>query len=395
MAKNLEIVIAGAARTPIGSFCGALENVAASELGAVAIRAALERAATKAEEVDEVIMGHVLTAGLGQNTARQAAKSAGVPVESTAYAINQVCGSGLRSVALAFQAIALGDAKIVVAGGQENMSLSPHAIHLRSGKKMGDAEIIDTMIRDGLWDAFNNYHMGSTAENVAEKFEISREMQDEFAAKSQQKAEAAIKAGRFKDEIAPVTLKTRKGETVVDTDEYPRSGVTAESLSGLRPAFAKDGSVTAGNASGLNDGAAAVVLMSADDAKAKNIEPLARIVSWASVGVEPSLMGTGPIPASQKALEKAGWNIDDLDLIEANEAFAAQACSVNKGLGLDASKVNVNGGAIALGHPIGASGARILITLVHEMKRSGAKRGLATLCIGGGMGIAMCVERGV
>ena len=395
MAKNLEIVIAGAARTPIGSFCGALENVAASELGAVAIRAALERAATKAEEVDEVIMGHVLTAGLGQNTARQAAKSAGVPVESTAYAINQVCGSGLRSVALAFQAIALGDAKIVVAGGQENMSLSPHAIHLRSGKKMGDAEIIDTMIRDGLWDAFNNYHMGSTAENVAEKFEISREMQDEFAAKSQQKAEAAIKAGRFKDEIAPVTLKTRKGETVVDTDEYPRSGVTAESLSGLRPAFAKDGSVTAGNASGLNDGAAAVVLMSADDAKAKNIEPLARIVSWASVGVEPSLMGTGPIPASQKALEKAGWNIDDLDLIEANEAFAAQACSVNKGLDLDASKVNVNGGAIALGHPIGASGARILITLVHEMKRSGAKRGLATLCIGGGMGIAMCVERGV
>ena len=395
MAKNPEIVIAGAARTPIGSFCGALENVAASELGAVAIRAALERAATKAEEVDEVIMGHVLTAGLGQNTARQAAKSAGVPVESTAYAINQVCGSGLRSVALAFQAIALGDAKIVVAGGQENMSLSPHAIHLRSGKKMGDAEIIDTMIRDGLWDAFNNYHMGSTAENVAEKFEISREMQDEFAAKSQQKAEAAIKAGRFKDEIAPVTLKTRKGETVVDTDEYPRSGVTAESLSGLRPAFAKDGSVTAGNASGLNDGAAAVVLMSADDAKAKNIEPLARIVSWASVGVEPSLMGTGPIPASQKALEKAGWNIDDLDLIEANEAFAAQACSVNKGLGLDASKVNVNGGAIALGHPIGASGARILITLVHEMKRSGAKRGLATLCIGGGMGIAMCVERGV
>ncbi|MCK4939262.1 MAG: acetyl-CoA C-acyltransferase, partial [Rhodospirillaceae bacterium] len=269
------------------------------------------------------------------------------------------------------------------------------AIHLRSGKKMGDAEIIDTMIRDGLWDAFNNYHMGSTAENVAEKFEISREMQDEFAAKSQQKAEAAIKAGRFKDEIAPVTLKTRKGETVVDTDEYPRSGVTAESLSGLRPAFAKDGSVTAGNASGLNDGAAAVVLMSADDAKAKNIEPLARIVSWASVGVEPSLMGTGPIPASQKALEKAGWNIDDLDLIEANEAFAAQACSVNKGLDLDASKVNVNGGAIALGHPIGASGARILITLVHEMKRSGAKRGLATLCIGGGMGIAMCVERGV
>ena len=393
MSNNPEIVIAGAARTPIGSFCGALENVAASELGAIAIRAALERASTKAEEVDEVIMGHVLTAGLGQNTARQAAIAAGVPVESTAYAINQVCGSGLRSVALAFQAIAMGDAKIVVAGGQENMSLSPHAIHLRTGKKMGDAEIIDTMIRDGLWDAFNNYHMGSTAENVAEKFEISRQMQDEFAAASQQKAEAAIKAGRFVDEITPVTIKTRKGETVVDRDEYPRSGVTADSLSGLRPAFAKDGSVTAGNASGLNDGACALVIMSADSAKAKNIEPLARIVSWASVGVDPSLMGTGPIPASEKALEKAGWSIDDLDLIEANEAFAAQACSVNKGLGLNPDKVNVNGGAIALGHPIGASGARILITLVHEMKRSGAKRGLATLCIGGGMGIAMCVER--
>ncbi len=393
MSNNPEIVIAGAARTPIGSFCGALENVAASELGAIAIRAALERASTKAEEVDEVIMGHVLTAGLGQNTARQAAIAAGVPVESTAYAINQVCGSGLRSVALAFQAIAMGDAKIVVAGGQENMSLSPHAIHLRTGKKMGDAEIIDTMIRDGLWDAFNNYHMGSTAENVAEKFEISRQMQDEFAAASQQKAEAAIKAGRFVDEITPVTIKTRKGETVVDADEYPRSGVTADSLSGLRPAFAKDGSVTAGNASGLNDGACALVIMSADSAKAKNIEPLARIVSWASVGVDPSLIGTGPIPASEKALEKAGWSIDDLDLIEANEAFAAQACSVNKGLGLNPDKVNVNGGAIALGHPIGASGARILITLVHEMKRSGAKRGLATLCIGGGMGIAMCVER--
>ena len=395
MAKNTEIVIAGAARTPIGSFCGALGNIAASELGAVAIKAALERANTKAEEVDEVIMGHVLTAGLGQNTARQAAMAAGVPVERTAYAINQVCGSGLRSVALAFQAISLGDAKIVVAGGQENMSLSPHAIHLRTGKKMGDAEIVDTMILDGLWDAFGDYHMGSTAENVAEKFEISREMQDEFAAGSQQKAEAAIKAGRFVDEIIPVTLKTRKGETVVDTDEYPRQGVTADSLAGLRAAFAKDGTVTAGNASGLNDGACALVIMSAADAKAKKIEPLARIVSWASVGVEPSLMGTGPIPASKKALEKAGWNIDDLDLIEANEAFAAQACSVNKGLGLDASKVNVNGGAIALGHPIGASGARILITLVHEMKRSGAKRGLATLCIGGGMGIAMCVERDV
>ena len=393
MSNNPEIVIAGAARTPIGSFCGALENVAASELGAIAIRAALERASTKAEEVDEVIMGHVLTAGLGQNTARQAAIAAGVPVESTAYAINQVCGSGLRSVALAFQAIAMGDAKIVVAGGQENMSLSPHAIHLRTGKKMGDAEIIDTMIRDGLWDAFNNYHMGSTAENVAKKFEISRQMQDEFAAASQQKCEAAIKAGRFIDEITPVTIKTRKGETVVDADEYPRQGVTADSLSGLGPAFAKDGSVTAGNASGLNDGAAALVIMSADGAKAKSIEPLARIVSWASVGVDPSLMGTGPIPASEKALEKAGWSIDDLDLIEANEAFAAQACSVNKGLGLNPDKVNVNGGAIALGHPIGASGARILITLVHEMKRSGAKRGLATLCIGGGMGIAMCVER--
>ncbi|MDH5189297.1 MAG: acetyl-CoA C-acetyltransferase, partial [Rhodospirillaceae bacterium] len=382
-----------AARTPIGSFSGALANVTAAELGATAIKAALQRAKTSPEEVDEVIMGHVLTAGLGQNTARQAAMAAGIPVERTAYVINQVCGSGLRSVALAFQAISLGDAKIIVAGGQENMSLSPHALHIRSGKKMGDAQLIDTMIKDGLWDAFNDYHMGTTAENVAKEFSISRQTQDEFAALSQKKAEKAIAAGRFTDEITPVVIKTRKGETVVAADEYPRSGVTAESLSDLRPAFIKDGTITAGNASGLNDGAAALVIMRESDAKAKNIEPLARIVSWASAGVDPALMGTGPIPASQKALEKAGWSVSDLDLVEANEAFAAQACAVNQGLGLDQAKVNVNGGAIALGHPIGASGARILITLVHEMKKSGAKRGLATLCIGGGMGIAMCVER--
>ena len=393
MTNNSPIVIAAAARTPIGSFSGALANVPAAELGAIAIKSALERANTKPNEVDEVIMGHVLSAGLGQNTARQAAIAAGIPVERTAYVINQVCGSGLRSVALAFQAISLGDAKIIVAGGQENMSLSPHALHIRSGKKMGDAQMIDTMIKDGLWDAFNDYHMGSTAENVAKEFSISRQTQDEFAALSQQKAEKAIAAGRFIDEITPVVIKTRKGETIVDADEYPRSGVTAESLSGLRPAFSNDGSVTAGNASGLNDGAAALVIMRESDAKAKNIEPLARIVSWATAGVDPALMGTGPIPASQKALEKAGWSVSDLDLAEANEAFAAQACAVNKGLGLDPNKVNVNGGAIALGHPIGASGARILITLVHEMKKSGAKRGLATLCIGGGMGVAMCVER--
>ena len=394
MTNNSPIVIAAAARTPIGSFSGALANVPAVELGTTAIKSALERANTKPDEVDEVIMGHVLSAGLGQNTARQAAIAAGIPVERTAYVINQVCGSGLRSVALAFQAISLGDAKIIVAGGQENMSLSPHTLHIRAGKKMGDAQMVDTMIKDGLWDAFNNYHMGSTAENVAKEFSISRQTQDEFAALSQQKAEKAIAAGRFTDEITPVTIKTRKGETVVEADEYPRSGVTAESLSGLRPAFSNDGSVTAGNASGLNDGAAALVIMRESDAKAKNIEPLARIVSWATAGVDPALMGTGPIPASQKALEKAGWSVDDLDLVEANEAFAAQACAVNQGLGLDPAKVNVNGGAIALGHPIGASGARILITLVHEMKKSGGKRGLATLCIGGGMGVAMCVERG-
>jgi len=394
MTNNSPIVIAAAARTPIGSFSGALANVPAAELGTIAIKSALERANTKPDEVDEVIMGHVLSAGLGQNTARQAAIAAGIPVERTAYVINQVCGSGLRSVALAFQAISLGDAKIIVAGGQENMSLSPHTLHIRAGKKMGDAQMVDTMIKDGLWDAFNNYHMGSTAENVAKEFSISRQTQDEFAALSQQKAEKAIAAGRFTDEITPVTIKTRKGETVVEADEYPRSGVTAESLSGLRPAFSNDGSVTAGNASGLNDGAAALVIMRESDAKAKNIEPLARIVSWATAGVDPALMGTGPIPASQKALEKAGWSVDDLDLVEANEAFAAQACAVNQGLGLDPAKVNVNGGAIALGHPIGASGARILITLVHEMKKSGGKRGLATLCIGGGMGVAMCVERG-
>lgn len=393
MSDNPEIVIAGAARTPIGSFSGALANVSAVELGRIAIAAALERSSTSADEVDEVIMGHVLTAGLGQNTARQAAMAANIPVECTAYTINQVCGSGLRSVALGFQAILLGDAKIIVAGGQENMSLSPHTIHLRAGTKMGDAAMVDTMIHDGLLDAFIDLHMGVTAENVAKKFKISRATQDEFAANSQQKTEAAMKAGRFKNEITPVVIKTRKGETVVDVDEYPRAGVTAEGLAGLRAAFERDGTVTPGNASGLNDGAAAVVLMSAIDANAKNIEPLARIVSWATTGVDPALMGTAPITASQKALEKAGWEVGDLDLIEANEAFAAQACSVNIGLGLDTDKVNVNGGAIALGHPIGASGTRILVTLVHEMKRSGAKRGLATLCIGGGMGIAMCVAR--
>ncbi|MCK5445639.1 MAG: acetyl-CoA C-acetyltransferase, partial [Rhodospirillaceae bacterium] len=345
------------------------------------------------EEVDEVVLGQILAAGDGQNPARQSAMAAGVPVERTAYLINQVCGSGLRTVALAFQAIQCGDADIVVAGGQENMSRSNHCMYLREPTKMGNAQALDTMIKDGLWDAFHDYHMGVTAENVATKFQLSRETQDEFAARSQQKAEAAINAGHFKAEIAAVTVKQRKKETIVDTDEYPRAGVTAEALSGLRPAFDREGTVTAANASGINDGAAALVVMSAENAKARGVEPLARIVSWATVGVEPQLMGTGPIPASQKALEKAGWSVDDLDLIEANEAFAAQACAVNQELGWDEDKVNVNGGAIALGHPIGASGARILVTLIHEMKRRDVHKGLATLCIGGGMGIAMCVER--
>ncbi len=388
-----EVVIAAAARTPVGAFNGGLSTVPASYLGEVAIREALSRAGISADDVSEVVLGQILTAGTGQNPARQAAVAAGVPVERTAYQINQLCGSGLRSVALGSQAIKLGDASIVVAGGQESMSQAPHCVHLRNGTKMGSTEMIDTMLRDGLMDAFNGYHMGNTAENVAEKWQITREQQDEFAASSQQKAEAAQKAGKFSDEIVPVTIKTRKGEVVVDADEHPKHGVTAEALTKLRPAFAKEGTVTAGNASGINDGAAAIVLMSGEEAAKRGIEPLARIVSWATVGVDPSIMGTGPIPASRAALERAGWTVDDLDLIEANEAFAAQACAVNKDLGWDTEKVNVNGGAIALGHPVGASGARVLTTLLYEMKRRDAKKGLATLCIGGGMGIAMCVER--
>ncbi len=388
-----EVVIAGAVRTPVGSFNGSLSALPAHELGAIAISEALNRAKVDPKEVSEVIMGQILSAGTGQNPARQAAIGAGIPVESTAYGINQLCGSGLRTVALGSQAIKTGDSSIVVAGGQESMSQSPHVMHLRNGVKMGSGELVDTMIKDGLWDAFNGYHMGTTAENVAEQFQLTREQQDTFAAGSQNKAEAAMNDGRFKDEIVPVTIKTRKGETVVDTDEYPKAGVTAEGLGKLRAAFSKEGTVTAGNASGINDGAAAVVLMSAEEAQKRGVEPLARIVSWATAGVDPSIMGTGPIPASRQALEKAGWSVDDLDLIEANEAFAAQACAVNKDLGWDTDKVNVNGGAIALGHPIGASGARILVTLLHEMQKRDAKKGLATLCIGGGMGIAMCVER--
>ena len=389
-----EVVIAGAARTPVGAFNGSLSSVAASYLGEVAIRAALERAKTEAGEVDEVVMGQILTAATGQNPARQAAIGAGIPVERTAYGINQLCGSGLRTVALGYQAIALGDADVMVCGGQESMSQAPHAQYLRAGQRMGDLSLVDTMIKDGLWDAFNGYHMGNTAENVAEKFQITRDEQDAFALASQQKAGAAMAAGRFKDEIVPVTIKSRKGETVVDTDEHPKPDTTAETLAKLRPAFIRDGgTVTAGNASGINDGAAALVLMSAANASKRGVTPLARIVSWATAGVDPAIMGTGPIPASQRALEKAGWAKEDLDLIEANEAFAAQACAVNKGLAWDTSKVNVNGGAIALGHPIGASGARVLVTLLHEMQKRDAKKGLATLCIGGGMGVAMCVER--
>ena len=388
-----EVVIAGAVRTPVGSFNGSLSALPAHELGAIAISEALSRAKVDPKDVSEVILGQILSAGTGQNPARQAAISAGIPVESTAYGINQLCGSGLRTVALGSQAIKTGDSDIVVAGGQESMSQSPHVMHLRNGTKMGNAELIDTMIKDGLWDAFNGYHMGTTAENVAEQFQLTRDEQDAFAAASQNKAEAAMNAGRFKDEIVPVTIKTRKGETVVDTDEYPKAGVTAEGLGGLRPAFSKDGTVTAGNASGINDGGAAVVLMSTEEAEKRGATPLARIKSWATAGVDPAIMGTGPIPASRIALEKAGWTVDDLDLIEANEAFAAQACAVNKDLGWDTDKVNVNGGAIALGHPIGASGARVLVTLLHEMQKRDSKKGLATLCIGGGMGIAMCVER--
>jgi len=392
-ADNSTIVIASAARTPVGSFNGALSSLPAHELGKVAIKAAIERAGIEPGDVSEVIMGQILAAGAGQNPARQASIAAGIPVDSPAWGMNQLCGSGLRAVALAAQQIQLGSSSIVVAGGQESMSQAPHCAHLRDGTKMGDVKFIDTMIKDGLWDAFNGYHMGTTAENVARQWQITREEQDQFALASQNKAEAAQKAGKFKDEITPVVIKTRKGETVVSEDEYIRHGATYDSIAKLRPAFDKDGTVTAGNASGINDGAAAVVLMTLEEAKKRGITPLARIVSWAHAGVDPSIMGTGPIPASKKALEKAGWTVADLDLIEANEAFAAQACAVNKGLGWDTEKVNVNGGAIAIGHPIGASGARVLNTLLFEMKRRDAKKGLATLCIGGGMGIAMCVER--
>jgi acetyl-CoA C-acetyltransferase len=388
-----DVVIVSAARTPVGSFNGAFASVPAHKLGEVAIRAALERAKVASEEISEVILGQVLTAAQGQNPARQASIAAGLPIAIPAWGINMVCGSGLRTVALGAQAIGAGDSSIVVAGGQESMSLSTHAAYLRAGQKFGDLAMIDTMIRDGLWDAFNGYHMGVTAENVAKQWEITREQQDQFAVGSQNKAEAAKKAGKFKDEIASVTVKGRKGDTIVDTDEYIRDGATIEAMAGLRPAFDKAGTVTAGNASGLNDGAAALVLMSAKEAARRGLTPLARIASWAQAGVDPKVMGSGPIPASRKALEKAGWKASDLDLIEANEAFAAQACAVNKELGWDTAKVNVNGGAIAIGHPIGASGARILTTLLFEMGRRDAKKGLATLCIGGGMGIAMCVER--
>src|SRR5437588_1547424 len=388
-----EIVIASAARTAVGAFSGGLASLAAHQLGEIAIAEALRRSDVDPKEVSEVIMGQILAAGEGQNPARQAAIGAGIPFEVTAYGVNQLCGSGLRTVALGYQAIRNGDSDIVVAGGQESMSQAPHCIHLRNGVKMGDAQRSDTMISDGLWDAFNGYHMGNTAENVAERWQITREQQDEFAAGSQAKAEAAQKAGRFKDEIVPVTVASRRGDTIVDTDEHPKHGTTVDVLAKLRPAFNKNGTVTAGNASGINDGAAAVVLMTAAEADKRGLRPLARIVSWATAGVDPAIMGTGPIPASRMALNKAGWSPDNLDLIEANEAFAAQACAVNKDLAWDASKVNVNGGAIALGHPIGASGARVLVTLLHEMQKRDSKKALATLCIGGGMGIAMCLER--
>ena len=387
------IVIASATRTPVGSFNGIFSKLSASELGAAAITSALERANVVPEDVSEVIMGQILTAGAGQNPARQAAMAANLPIEVPAYCVNQLCGSGLKTVALAFQAIRNDDATIVVAGGQESMTQAPHCMYLRNGKKMGDAEMVDTMIRDGLWDAFNGYHMGCTAENIAKQFQISREEQDRFAASSQQRAEQAQKNGAFVDEIVPVLIKTRGGSIKVDCDEYPRAGVTIESLADLRPVFSKEGTVTAGNASGINDGAAALVLMTEEEASKRFIKPKARIVSWAQAGVDPSIMGTGPIPASRMALEKAGWTIDDLDLIEANEAFAAQALAVGKDLGWNENQLNVNGGAIAIGHPIGASGARILTTLIHEMEKRDSSKGLATLCIGGGMGIAMCVAR--
>lgn len=394
MSQDTDIVIVSAARTPVGSFGGTLASLPAHELGTVAIKAALQRANVQPGDVSEVILGQVLTAAQGQGPARRAAIGAGVPVDAPAWGVNQICGSGLRAVALGAQQIQTGAATVVVAGGQESMSQSAHAIHMREGTKMGDGKLVDTMIRDGLWDSFNNYHMGTTAENVARQWQISREEQDKFAVASQNKAEAARKAGKFKDEIAPVTVKGRKGDTVVDTDEYIKDGTTLEAVAKLRPAFdPKEGTVTAANASGINDGAAVVVLMTAAEAKKRGLKPLARIASWAQAGVDPSIMGTGPIPASKKALERAGWTIKDLDLIEANEAFAAQAISVNKGLGWDTDKVNVNGGAIAIGHPIGASGARVLTTLLYEMQRRDAKKGLATLCIGGGMGIAVCVAR--
>jgi len=387
------VVIASAARTAVGSFGGSFATTAAHDLGAAVLEAVVDRAGIEKAEVSETIMGQVLTAAQGQNPARQAHINAGLPQESAAWGINQVCGSGLRAVALGAQHIQLGDADIVAAGGQENMTLSPHAAHLRAGHKMGDLKYIDTMIRDGLWDAFNGYHMGQTAENVAEKWQISRDMQDEFAVASQNKAEAAQNAGKFADEIAAFTVKHRKGDIVVDKDEYIRHGATMEAMQKLRPAFAKDGSVTAANASGLNDGAAATLLMTADSAEKRGITPLARIASYATAGLDPAIMGVGPVYASRKALEKAGWSVDDLDLVEANEAFAAQACAVNKDMGWDPEIVNVNGGAIAIGHPIGASGCRVLNTLLFEMQRRDAKKGLATLCIGGGMGVAMCLER--
>lgn len=390
--SNPSIVIASAARTAVGSFNGAFGAVPAHELGATVVKAVLERAGVDAKEVNEVILGQVLPAGEGQNPARQAAMKAGVPQEATAWGVNQLCGSGLRAVALGMQQIAAGDASIIVAGGQESMSMAPHCAHLRNGTKMGDMKMIDTMIKDGLTDAFHGYHMGITAENVARQFQLTRDEQDHFAVASQNKAEAAQKAGRFADEIVPFTVKGRKGDVIVDQDEYIRHGATLDSMAKLRPAFDKEGTVTAGNASGLNDGAAAALLMTEAEAQRRGIQPLARIVSWATAGVDPSVMGTGPIPASRKALEKAGWSINDLDLVEANEAFAAQACAVNKGLGWNPDIVNVNGGAIAIGHPIGASGARVMNTLLFEMKRRGVRKGLATLCIGGGMGVAMCFE---
>lgn len=388
-----DIVIVGAARTPVGSFNGALSSFPAHELGAIAIKAALTRANVEAAEVEEVILGQILTAGQGQNPARQAAMKAGIPQEATAWGLNQLCGSGLRAVAIGMQQIANGDAKIIVAGGQESMSQSQHVAHLRNGTKMGDMKFLDSMLRDGLLDAFQGYHMGTTAENIATKWQISRDEQDEFAVSSQNKAEAAQKAGKFRDEIVAVTVSSKKGDVVVSEDEYIRHGATLEGMQKLKPAFSKDGTVTAGNASGINDGAAALVLMTAKEAAKRGLTPLARIASWATAGVDPAIMGSGPIPASRKALEKAGWKIGDLDLVEANEAFAAQAIAVNKDLGWDTEKVNVNGGAIAIGHPIGASGARVFVTLLHEMQKRNAKKGLATLCIGGGMGISLAVER--